>query len=99
MANSNYRKGYRVEREIYHRFKEAGFEVVRSAGSHGAGDLYVVGVGSIQVKARKNFGIYNLFEGADVLIIKADYKEPIICLSLSRFLQLRSEEGNNADNE
>jgi len=92
MANSSYRKGYRVEREVYQKFKEAGFEVVRSAGSHGKGDLYVVGIGSIQVKARKNFGIYSLFEGADALIIKADYKEPLICLPLSRFLQLRGGE-------
>ena len=89
MPNRNYRKGYRVEREIYHKFKEAGFEVSRSAGSHGKGDLYVVGVGSIQVKARKRHGIYSLFEGADALIIKADYKEPLICLPLSRFLQLQ----------
>ena len=88
MANSS----YRVEREVYQKFKEAGFEVVRSAGSHGKGDLYVVGIGSIQVKARKNFGIYSLFEGADALIIKADYKEPLICLPLSRFLQLRGGE-------
>ena len=92
MANSSYRKGYRVEREVYQKFKEAGFEVVRSAGSHGKGDLYVVGIGSIQVKARKKFGIYSLFEGADALIIKADYKEPLICLPLSRFLQLRGGE-------
>ena len=88
MPNRNYRKGYRVEREIYHRFKEAGFEVIRSAGSHGKGDLYVVGIGSIQVKARKNFGIYNLFEGADILIIKADRKEPLAVLPFRKFLKL-----------
>jgi len=88
MPNRNYRKGYRVEREIYHRFKEAGFEVLRSAGSHGKGDLYVEGIGSIQVKARKRYGIYELFEGADLLVIKADRKEPLVVIPLKRFLKL-----------
>jgi len=91
MPNRNYRKGYRVEREVYNRFKEAGFEIVRSAGSHGKGDLYVEGLGSIQVKARKKYGIYDLFEGADFLVIKADYKEPLIVLPLERFLELLKE--------
>jgi hypothetical protein len=91
MPNRNYRKGYRVEREVYQKFKEAGFEVVRSAGSHGKGDLYVEGLGSIQVKARKRYGIYDLFEGADFLVIKADFKEPLIVFPLKKFLKLLKE--------
>jgi len=91
MPNRSYRKGYRVEREIYQKFKEAGFEVVRSAGSHGKGDLYVESLGSIQVKARKRCGIYELFEGADILVIKADRKEPLVVIPLQRFLELLKE--------
>ena len=81
-------KGSRVEREIKKAFESASFEVVRSAGSFGEGDLYVSGIGSIQVKARKSFHIYSLFEGADILIIKADYQKPLIVLPLERFLQI-----------
>ena len=92
MPNRNYQKGYRVEREIYHRFKEAGFGVIRSAGSHGKGDLYIEGLGAVQVKVRKRYGIYNLFEGADILVIKADRKEPLVVVPLSRFLELLKED-------
>ncbi len=81
-------KGSRAEREIKKIFESAGFEVVRSAGSFGKGDLYVSGIGSIQVKARKGFHIYSLFEGADVLIIKADRKEPLVVVPLKKFLEV-----------
>jgi hypothetical protein len=98
MPNANYRKGYRVEREVKHKFEEAGFKVIRSAGSHGAGDLYVEGLGSVQVKARKRHGIYDLFEGADLLVIKADRKEPLVVIPLKRFLNLLGDR-ENANNE
>jgi Holliday junction resolvase len=91
MPNANYRKGYRVEREVKHKFEEAGFEALRSAGSHGAGDLFVVGLGSIQVKARKRFSIYGLFEGADILVVKADREEPLVVIPIGRFLELLKE--------
>jgi len=81
-------KGSRVEREVKKAFERAGFGVVRSAGSLGRGDLHVSGLGFVQVKARKTFSIYNLFEGADVLVIKADRKKPLIVLELERFLKI-----------
>jgi Holliday junction resolvase len=81
-----YRKGANFERKIKKTLKENGFKVVRSAGSHGKGDLYVEGLGTVQVKARKNLAIYTLFEGADVLVVKADYKEPLIVMPLEKFL-------------
>lgn len=81
-------KGSRVEREIKRAFESAGFGVVRSAGSFGKGDLHVSGLGFVQVKARKSFHIYSLFEGADVLVIKADRKEPLVVIPLERFLQI-----------
>ena len=86
-----YRKGYRFEREVLKKFEEAGFKVVRSPASKGSGDLFVEGLGEVQVKARKKYGIYDLFEGADFLVIKADYREPLIVLSLERFLKLLRE--------
>jgi len=79
----------RVEREVKKIFEKYGFEVVRSAGSLGAADLQVEKIGSIQVKARKNFAVLNLFEGADklVIVIKADRKEPYIVLPLKTYLE------------
>jgi len=81
------KKGSRVERQIKKIFEEAGFEVVRSAGSLGKADLEVKEIGSIQVKARKSFAILNMFDGADKLIIKANRKEPYIVLPLSVYLE------------
>ena len=80
-------KGSRVEREIKKILEEAGFEVVRSAGSLGSADLQVKKLGSIQVKARKSFAILNLFEGADKLIIKANRKQPYIIMPLKKYLE------------
>jgi len=81
-------KGSRVEREVKKTFEEAGFKVIRSAGSMGKADLYVAGIGSIQVKARKSFSGYRLMEGADALVIKADRKEPLIVFPLGKFLEV-----------
>ena len=80
-------KGSRVEREVKKIFEEFGFEVVRSAASLGAADLQVQGIGSIQVKARKNFSVLNMFDGAEKLVIKADRKEPYIVMPLSVYLK------------
>ena len=80
-------KGSRVEREVKKIFEEAGFETVRSAGSFGKADLQVKGIGSIQVKARKQFSVLNLFDGADKLVIKANRQEPYIVLPLRTYLE------------
>ena len=79
-------KGTRFEREVKKAFEEAGFSVVRSAASLGKADLYVEGIGSVQCKARKRFSLYSLFGGADVLVVKADRKEPLVVIPLSAFL-------------
>lgn len=85
-----YRKGARVEREIKRLFENNGFKVVRSAGSKGETDLYiynkVISLG-IQVKARKNVGLYSLLGSADALVIKADRQEPLIVMPLKTFLK------------
>jgi len=81
-------KGSRIERLVKDRFERAGFKVVRSAGSFGEADLVVEGIGSIQVKGRKSFAVYSLFDGADILVIKADRKEPLVCMGLGLFLKI-----------
>ena len=80
------RKGIEFERQVKKLFEKAGFSVVRSAASLGKADLYVEGIGSIQCKARKRLSLYNLFDGADVLVVKADRKKPLIVIPLSKFL-------------
>lgn len=87
------RKGTEFERLVKKEFENAGFTVVRSAASLGKADLHVEQLGSIQCKARKNLSIYNLFDGADVLVVKANRKEPLIVMSLKKFIKLLGEEG------
>jgi len=87
-----YRKGASFERKAKKIFEDAGFEVVRSAGSHKA-DLLIKELSlSVQCKALKSFSAYRLMEGADALVIKADYKRPLIVLELERFLQIAGRE-------
>ncbi|SMO77202.1 Holliday junction resolvase [Balnearium lithotrophicum] len=87
-------KGTRFEREVKKKFENAGFEVVRSAASLGKADLYVEGIGSIQCKVRKKLSLYNLFDGADVLVVKADRKEPLVVIPLQKFLEIVLEKQN-----
>ncbi len=84
----SYKKGYRFEREVLKKFEEAGFKVVRSPASKGKGDLYIEGLGDVQLKARKSIAIYNWFDGADTLIVKADRKDPLVVIPLRHFLML-----------
>ena len=84
----SYRKGANFERKVKKIFEEKGYTVIRSAGSHGQ-DLFVSDLGlSIQCKALKNFSAYRLMEGADALVVKANYKKPLIVLELERFLEV-----------
>jgi len=85
------RKGTEFERLVKKEFEKAGFEVTRSAASLGKADLYVEGIGSVQCKARKTFAVYNLFDGADILVVKANRKEPLIVMSLKKFIKLVGE--------
>jgi len=84
-----YRKGANFERKVKKLFEEAGFGVVRSAGSHGKGDLLIKELSLfVQCKALKSFSGYRLMEGADALVIKADCKKPLIVLPLEKFLEV-----------
>ena len=42
MGNPNLRRGVRFEREVMEIFKEHGFEVIRTAGSHSPFDVILV---------------------------------------------------------
>ena len=86
-------KGTRLEREVKKLFESTGFSTVRSAASLGKADLFIEGIGSVQCKARKTLAIYNLFDGADVLIVKADRKEPLVVIPISDFLNLLKRSG------
>ena len=84
-----YKKGANFERKIKRIFEEHGFTVVRSAGSHSEADLLIKELGiSIQCKALKSFSGYRLMENADCLIIKANYRKPLIILPLEKFLEV-----------
>ena len=84
-----YKKGANFERKIKKTFEENGYTVVRSAGSHTKADILVKELNlSVQCKALKSFSAYRLMEGADALVIKANYKKPLIVLPLERFLQI-----------
>lgn len=81
-------KGTRFEREVKKIFEQAGFSVVRSAASLGKADLIIEKLGSVQCKTRKKLSIYTLFDGADILIVKGDRKEPLVVIPLSKFLEV-----------
>ena len=88
---NSYRKGANFERKVKKLFEEAGFTVVRSAGSHSDADLLVKELNlAIQCKALKSFSGYRLMEGADALIVKANYKKPLIVMPLDKFLEVIS---------
>lgn len=72
MANANYAKGYNVEREVFHYFANKGYRVIRSAGSHEA-DLYVEGIGLVEVKYRR-FPLSPVLSVKDVCFETPSYK-------------------------
>ncbi len=71
-----YKKGANFERKVKEIFERAGFEVVRSAGSHSGADLMVKELGTVQCKALKTFAGYRLKGGANLLVVKANYRRP-----------------------
>lgn len=85
-------KGDRVERQLVRLLQEAGFAAERvplsgSAGGSYTGDLTVPLLGRdlcVEAKARGNGfrELYNWLEGRDLLIVKADRKEPLVVVPL-----------------
>lgn len=95
MVKNKKAKGSRVEREVKRLIQSYGFSVVRSAGSFGSADLYVEGLGSVQVKARKELGFLKWLDGADMLVVKQDRDKPYVVMELERFLRLVKELTNH----
>ena len=86
---NSYKKGANFERKVKKLFEEKGFTVVRSAGSHSKADLLIKELSlSVQCKALKSFSGYRLMEESDALIVKANYKRPLIVLPLEKFLEV-----------
>ena len=84
-----YRKGASFERRVKKLFEESGYTAVRSAGSHTEADILVKELNlSIQCKALRSFSAYRLMEGADALVVKADYKRPLIVMTLDKFFEV-----------
>jgi len=83
-----YRKGADFERKVRKLFERNGYSVLRGAGSKGA-DLFVKELSlSVECKALRSFSAYRLMNGSDVLVVKADYREPLVVIPLGKFLEL-----------
>ena len=54
MGNSNYQSGTRYERKAMEKLEEAGYETMRTAGSHGIFDILAVGP-SVRLIQHKSF--------------------------------------------
>lgn len=83
-----YRKGTRVEREIA---KKLGAKRVPLSGASTIkGDLIhpILGTGEVKARANGFKQIYSWLEGRDFLIIKSDFKEPLIILRAKDMLRL-----------
>jgi len=91
-------KGNRTERALRHYLLQRGLSAERvplsgSAGGRFAGDLLVRFVGRdlvVEVKARGNgfAQLYGWLDGPDLLIVKADRREPLMVLPLSLAVEI-----------
>jgi hypothetical protein len=86
-------KGNRTERALRHYLMQRGFAAERvplsgSAGGRFAGDLLFTLAGRdniVEVKCRSNgfTQLYEWLDGRDMLIVKADRREPLVILPLA----------------
>jgi hypothetical protein len=96
MSNKSRRKGARVENDIAHAIQRHGIPARKRSGMYIAGhDLDVQIRGRTlraEVKSRATgFGtIYSWLADRDVLIVKADRREPLVVLPLALAAQLVS---------
>jgi Holliday junction resolvase len=92
------RKGVRVERELVNELAALGLACFRvpisgAAGGQWSGDIHVPLLGRtrrVEVKARGNGfrQLYNWLEGSDLLIVKADRRDPLAVLPLPLLVEL-----------
>ena len=55
MANKNYLRGVRLEREVQKIFRDAGWTAIRTAGSHSPWDVILVKTGEVEKKVMIQF--------------------------------------------
>ena len=90
------RKGVRVERELVNELVALGLPCRRvplsgAAGGQWSGDIHIPLLGRIrraEVKARANLQLYSWFKSADLLIVKADRRDPLAVLPLPLLVEL-----------
>jgi Holliday junction resolvase len=105
------RKGTRVERELVNLLVELGLPCFRvplsgAAGGEWSGDIHVPLLGRtrrVEVKCRGDGfrQLYSWLGGSDLLIVKADRREPLAVLPLALVveLMLAAERGSKVTNE
>jgi hypothetical protein len=91
-------KGSREERHLVKLFQAAGFACERiplsgAAGGKYSGDLSIPLLGldrTVEVKVRENgfVRLYDWLDGRDLLILRADRKEPLVVLRLSAAIEI-----------
>ncbi|MDQ0395192.1 hypothetical protein [Labrys monachus] len=101
-------KGNRVERALVRQLQEAGFAAERvplsgSAGGSYIGDITVPLLGvdrTVEAKARADGfrELYRWLEGRDMLVVKADRREPLVIVPLRLALAIgaAAENGKKA---
>lgn len=98
MGKKSRNKGNRIERALVAALQDAGFAAERvplSGAAHGrfGGDVSVPLLGidrRVEVKARAHgfAQLYTWLDGADLLVVKADRKEPLVVLPLKLATEL-----------
>jgi Holliday junction resolvase len=98
-------KGNRVERALVHALREAGFAAERvplsgSVGGRYLGDISVPLLGldrTVEVKARAHGfqQLYAWLEARDILIVRADRREPLVVLPLKLAAEIAAIAENN----
>ena len=93
MSKKSRDKGSRIERELYHKLKDRGFEVARvdaknnQLGIPDSHDL-VVGNKTVEVKARANGfkQLYDWIDPVDVLVVRADRQSFLVVQRLEDWM-------------
>jgi Holliday junction resolvase len=91
-------KGNRAERALVRALQAAGFAAERvplsgSAGGSYLGDLTVPMLGvdhvaEVKVRARGFTQLYDWLEGRDLLVVRADRREPLVVIPLNLSLEI-----------
>ena len=105
MTSSSKRKGYRVERELVLRHREAGIPCERvplsgAVGGSYSGDLVIAGQFCGEVKARKNGSGFKVIEDwlgdNDALFLRRDRQSPLVAISWETYVDLMKASIQNA---